>query len=129
LNGLSKPYFQPLRVDRTGRFRVSRVVLRLQGVGAGFEDVGDGALVDEHRHLALAHDQVGVHLDLVLVAWEAPDDRVPGVVGPLDDVDELAADLVHQSHDAVLLSQVWAPAVRRGPSWTLPCTHGGGEGR
>ena len=76
-------------------------------MGAGFEDIGDSALVDEHRHLALADDQLGVHLDLVLLAREAPDDRVPGVIGPFDDVDELAADLVHQSHYVALLSRVW----------------------
>ena len=31
-------------------------------------DVGDRAFVDEDRHLALTHDQLGVHLGLVLVA-------------------------------------------------------------
>jgi hypothetical protein len=40
--------------------------------------------------LALAHRQLGAELDLVVVALEAPGERVGRVVGPLDDVDELA---------------------------------------
>src|SRR4029079_15567939 len=83
--------------------REDRQVLGLQRVRPGREDVGDRALVDEHRDLTLAHGELGVHLDLVLVTRETPYDRVPAVVGPLDDVDELATDLVHQSHGAALL--------------------------
>jgi hypothetical protein len=57
------------------------------------EHVGDLALVHEHRHLARAHDQLRAVLDLVVVAREAPDERAPAVVDPLDDVDELARSL------------------------------------
>ena len=80
--------------------RQDRQVLGLQRVGAGREDVGDLPLVDEDGGLRLAHDELGAHLDLVLVAREPPDDGVPAVVEPLDDVDELALDLVPQSHVA-----------------------------
>src|SRR5207245_8935336 len=73
-------------------------VLGLQGVEAGAEDVGEPALVDEDRDLALPDRQPGAHLDLVLVPRKAPDHGVPAVVGPFDDVDELALDPVDQAH-------------------------------
>src|SRR5690606_29507658 len=80
-------------------------VLRGEGVGAGRVDVGDAPLVDEHRELALADDELGSHLDLVVVAGEAPGDRVAAVVEPFDDVDELAADHVEQTHTVSFLEQ------------------------
>jgi hypothetical protein len=62
------------------------------------EHVGDPALVHEYRDLAGPHDQLGAVLDLVVVAREAPDERPSAVVDPLDDVDELRAQLFHESH-------------------------------
>ena len=70
---------------------------------AGPEAVGQLAPVDEHRLLALADDQLGPVLDLVLVAGEPPGEGRAGVVHPLDDVDQLALDLVHQAHDRSLV--------------------------
>ena len=48
----------------------------VERVGAGLEDVGELAFVDEDRHLALAHHELGAVLDLVLVALEAVGQRV-----------------------------------------------------
>ncbi len=93
--------------------RQDRQVLGLEGVGARGEGVGDLALVDEHRDLRLTHDELGAHLDLVVVAREPPDDGVPTVVEPLDDVDELAAQLVHQSHRILLSGPPCAVAAPR----------------
>jgi hypothetical protein len=95
------------------KYTSARQVLGLEGVHARLEHVGDLALVDEDRDLALAHGKPGAHLDLVVVAGEAPHDGVAAVVGPLDDVDELALDLVDEPHGRVL------PGI--------PCGHGSGH--
>src|SRR5690606_3062874 len=78
--------------------RQDRQVLRLERVRARAEHVGEAALADEHRRLALAHDELRLVLDLVPLTREAPDDRVPALVEELDDVDQLAAQLLHEAH-------------------------------
>ena len=75
-----------------------RQVVGLELVEAGAEGVGDLALVDEDRGLALAHGELGAVLDGVALALEAPDDGVAGVVDPVDDVDELAAEEIEDRH-------------------------------
>ena len=61
------------------------------------------ALVDEDGGLALADGELGPHLDLVVVAREAVgEDVVLRRLGPLDDVDELAADFVPKAHGDLL---------------------------
>ncbi len=78
--------------------RQDRHVVGLELVEPGTEDVGELALVDEDRGLALAHGELGAVLDRVALALEAPDDGVAGVVGPVDDVDELAAQEIQDRH-------------------------------
>ncbi len=79
-----------------------RHVLGLDLVAPGREEVGRLALVDEERDLVLAHDELGAHLDLLVVDRKAPDQRVGRIVEPLDDLDELRPelllDVVHQTH-------------------------------
>jgi hypothetical protein len=77
--------------------------LRRQLVHAGAEDVGHLAFVDEDRHLALAHGERGAVLDLVAGHRVAPGQRAVAVLGPLQDVDELFLDEIHQRHDLTLL--------------------------
>ena len=87
-----------------------RHVVGLELVEPGAEDVGELALVDEDRGLPLAHGELGAVLDRVALALEAPDDGVAGVVGPVDDVDELAAQEIEDRHRGVLPS-VAPPAM------------------
>ena len=75
--------------------RQDRQVLGDQRVVAGPERVGELPAIDEYRLLALADDQLGAVLDLVLIAGESPREGRPGVVEPLDDVDQFALELVH----------------------------------
>ena len=79
-----------------------RHVVGLELVEPGAEDVGELALVDEDRGLPLAHGQLGAVLDRVALALEAPDDGVAGVVRPVDDVDELAAQEIQDRHRFLL---------------------------
>ena len=79
-------------------------VAGLEPVLARREDVGELALAHEDGELARAHDQLRSILDLVVVAREAPHERVSTVVDPFDDVDELGAQLVQQSHLGFLLA-------------------------
>ena len=52
----------------------------------------------EDRALAGSHDELRAVLDLIVVAREAPDQRVTAVVDPFDDVDQLRAELFHETH-------------------------------
>jgi hypothetical protein len=78
--------------------RQDRQALGDQLVVARPELVRQLAAVDEHRLLALADDQLGAVLDLVLVAREPPGERRAAVVEPLDDVDEFALELGDDPH-------------------------------
>src|SRR6266850_4308329 len=73
-------------------------VLGAQLVRAGLKHVGHPPLIDEDCGLARTHDKTRPVLDLVLVSRKPPDERVPCVVDPFDDVDQLAAKLAHESH-------------------------------
>ena len=54
--------------------------------------------MDEDGGLTGAHDQLRRVLDLIAIARKAPDQRVLAVVDPLDDVDQLGAQLVEECH-------------------------------
>ena len=97
-----------------------REVLRLQAVLAGLEDVGHLALPHEDRALAGTHDELGPVLDLVVVAREAPHQRVSAVVDPFDDVDEFRAQLVHDSHGLPLYQVRSLTSVSNSDPTTLP---------
>ena len=75
-----------------------RDVVGGQRVLAGAERVAELAQVDELRRLRFADDELRAVLDLLVVVGETPADGVARVVGPLDDVDELCLDVVHQAH-------------------------------
>ena len=67
----------------------------LQRVQAGRENVGDAALVDEHRHLGIAHRELAAVLDLhVLHGVTVGQDSVFRF-GPLDYIDELLGKETH----------------------------------
>jgi len=83
--------------------RQDRNVLGLERVAARPQGVRELAHVDELGHLALAHDQLRFVLDLLVVVREAVGQRVARVIDPLDDVDELPVDEVHDGHAALLL--------------------------
>ena len=78
--------------------RHDRHIVGLEHVEAGGEDVCQLAFVDKDRRLAFAHRQLGAVFDLVPLAFEAPDHGVAGVVGPVDDVDELASEKIKNAH-------------------------------
>ena len=63
------------------------------------------AWIDEHRHLRLPHRERGAVLDFVARHREAPGERAVALLGPLDDVDELLLDEIHQGH--VCLHERW----------------------
>jgi hypothetical protein len=93
-------------------------VARLQAVLPGAEDVCDPPLVNEDGRLAGPDDELRPVLDLVVVAGKAPDERVATVVHPLDDVDELGPQLLHESHadlpiDGVVSLSGFARSQRR----------------
>src|SRR5262249_27967331 len=56
----------------------------------------------ELRHLRLADDELGAALDFLVVVRVAERQGVAGIIGPLDDLDQLALDEIHQSHSVVL---------------------------
>ncbi len=84
--------------------RQDRDVLRGELVPPRQEEVGRLPLVDEEGRLVLAHRQLRAHLDLLVVDGEPVDERVGRLVQPLDDLDELRADLlldvVEQAHSS-----------------------------
>ena len=84
-----------------------------EGVAAGAEDVGDLALVDEHRHLRLAHRERAAVLDLAVFHRETPGQDAIAILGPLDDVDELFLDEIHQRHGSVSPTRTPNIRVRR----------------
>jgi len=91
-------------------------VLGLKFVSARLEGIGDRTLGDKDRHLRLSNRELRSILDLIAVSLKAINHRVLGVVQPLDDVDEFAADLVPNAHS--LTSAVKYTAV--GPSGCTP---------
>jgi hypothetical protein len=64
----------------------------------GMFSVYELAHVHELRHLAFAHDELGIVLDLLVVVREAVRQGVARIVHPLDDVDELPVDEIHEGH-------------------------------
>jgi hypothetical protein len=56
--------------------------------------IGERAVVEEHRLLALAHGQIGAVLDLVILHRHAPGE-LSGLFNPFDDVDELLGKDTH----------------------------------
>ena len=98
MNGDSKPYFQPLSV------RQDRDVVGRQRVLAGPEQVAELAEVDELHHLRLADDELRAALDFLVIVGKPVRQRVARVIGPLDDLDQLALDEVHQSHVRLLIA-------------------------
>ena len=77
-----------------------RDVVGVERVHARRLDVGELPFLDEPGRLPLADDELRAVLDLVLVAGEAVgQDFVLARLGPLDDVDELAANPITKSHD------------------------------
>ena len=79
--------------------RQHRDVVGRKRVLAGLEQVAVFAQVDELDVLRLAHDQLCVPLDFLVVVRPPVGQGVAGVVGPFDDFDELAADEIGQGHE------------------------------
>jgi hypothetical protein len=55
-------------------------------------------LVHQDGHLSRPDDELRAVLDLIVVAGKAPDQSLPVVLGPFDDVDQLRAQLLQESH-------------------------------
>jgi hypothetical protein len=96
---LERGFEQLVPVLQVGQHRQG---LCRQLVHAGAEDIGDRAFVDEHRHLRFAHGQAGAVLDFHFRHRETPGQRAVGILGPLQDVDELFLDEVHECHEVLL---------------------------
>ena len=79
-------------------FRQDRNVVRRQRVLARLERVAELSEVDELRDLRLADDELGAVLDGLVFVRELPRERVPRVVGPLDDLEQFALDEIHDAH-------------------------------
>ena len=80
--------------------------LRGELVGTRAKHVGHFAFVDEHRHLRLANDQLATVLDFHARHREAPGERAVALFGPLNNVNKLFLDEVHQSHGVLLSVRV-----------------------
>ncbi len=76
----------------------NRDVVGGQRVLARTERVAELADVDELHALRLADDQLRAVLDRLVVVRKAEGQRVAGVIGPLDDLDQLTLDEVHDAH-------------------------------
>ena len=86
--------------------REHRDVVGGQRVLAGPERVAELAQVHELHDLRLAHDELRAALDFLVIVRKPERQRVARVVGPLDDLDELAADEVGQSHGAPFCERI-----------------------
>ena len=75
-----------------------RDVVGRQRVLARPERVAELAEVDELHDLRLAHDELRAALDFLVLVGEPERQRVARVIGPLDDLDELTADEIGDSH-------------------------------
>src|SRR6185436_14222311 len=71
-----------------------------QGVLARVERVTELSKVDELRLLRLADDELRAVLDSLVVVGKAVGERVAGIVGPLDNLDQLALEEVDDAHAA-----------------------------
>ena len=65
----------------------------------GAEEIAELPEVDELDDLRFADDELGAALDFLVLVGEAEGQRIARVVGPFDDVDELAADEIGQAHE------------------------------
>ncbi len=83
-----------------------RHVVGFKHIKPGREHIGQLAFVDEHRSLTLADGQLGTVFDLVAFALKTPDHRIAGVIGPVDNVDELAREKIENAHVLVLSGEV-----------------------
>jgi hypothetical protein len=71
-------------------------------VGSWAKDIGHLSFVDENRHLGLAHDEHTAVLNLHVGHRKTPGQRSIAVLGPLDNVDELFLNEIHQAHGFLL---------------------------
>ncbi len=69
--------------------RQDRHVVGFQHIQTRCEHIGKLAFVDENSGLPFTHGQLGAVFNLVGFAFKPPNHCVVGVVGPVDDVDEL----------------------------------------
>ena len=96
-----------------------RQVLGAEHVAPTLEPVGDLPVVDEDGRLGVADDQRRALLDLEVGGRKAPGEDVVALLGPLNDVDELLADEVRESHGAssrtrTVQGECQVPTPRRG---------------
>ena len=91
------------------QLRQDRNVVGRERVLAWTERVAELAEVHELHLLRLAHDQLRPVLDRLVVVGESEREGVARVIGPLDDVDQLALDEIHQAHAATpIVSSPWS---------------------
>src|SRR5439155_3037409 len=62
------------------------------------EHVGDLPLIDEKRHLRLAHGELRAVLDLEVLHRKPVGENSVTVLGPMNDVDELLPEKVRDRH-------------------------------
>ena len=111
MNGDSRPYFHDLSL------REDWDVVGRQRVLAGAERVAELAEIHELSRLRLADDELRAALDGLVVVREPVRERVAGIVGPLDDLEQLALQKVHDAH-CCLRPKVAAVRIRLKPDPT-----------
>ena len=62
------------------------------------ERVTELAEIDELHLLRLAYDQLRAVLNRLVVVGKTERQRIARIIGPFDDVDQLALDEIHQAH-------------------------------
>ena len=63
-------------------------------MGTRLKNIGEFSLGNKDRDLTRTNDELRPVLDFVLVPRESPDERVPRIIEPLDDIDKLATNFV-----------------------------------
>jgi hypothetical protein len=59
--------------------------------------------MDENRHLPRPYDELGTVFDLIVIAGKPPDERVPRIVDPFNNVDQFAAKFIEKPHTCPLV--------------------------
>src|SRR5207248_332942 len=91
--------------------RQNRNVVGGQLVLAGPERIAELPEIHELHGLRFANDELGAAFDRAVAIGEAKRQRIARVIHPLDDLDELAAEKLSETHAA----PAGAPAVRTRP--------------
>jgi hypothetical protein len=79
-----------------------RHVVGLEHIEPGRKHICQLTFVNENSSLTFAHGQFGPVFDLVAFAFKPIHQRVAGIIGPMDHIDELATEEIKNRHQTLL---------------------------